>query len=185
MAWFLDLNIGIFVKILNSFIDLFLGLFQTVTIDGMPKQDEMWGCQHHKNGKTNKPFGMWKSQICQYLHNCNQHYNSVTNLDSTLPYETILLFSFLLFWDSTQHWFVSRDKSNDLLSFSLSKNDRAIWLARRRLNESDSFSVFSIKKSKDLIGWFLLWREKKLSRNLGDVKVNEISFEFFEDWLVN
>ena len=45
--------------------------------------------------------------------------------------------------------------------------------------------AFSIKKSNDLIGWFLQWREKKLSRNLGDVKVEEISFESFEGWLVN
>ena len=64
------------------------------------------------------------------------------------------------------------------------KNFQAIWLACDRLNESDSFSVFSIKKSKDLIGWFLLWREKKLSRNLGDVKDEEISIEFFEGWMV-
>ena len=60
----------------------------------------------------------------------------------------------------------------------------SIWLARR-LNESNSFSVFSIKKSKDLIGWFLLWREKKLSRNLGDVKADKIWFEIFEGLLVN
>ena len=44
--------------------------------------------------------------------------------------------------------------------------------------------AFSIKKSNDLIGWFLLWREKKLSRNLGDVKDEEISIEFFEGWMV-
>ena len=36
-----------------------------------------------------------------------------------------------------------------------------------------------------MIGWFLQWREKKLSRNLGDVKVAEISFETFEGWMVN
>ena len=45
--------------------------------------------------------------------------------------------------------------------------------------------LFSIKNSNDLIGWFLLWREKKLSRNLGYVKVEEISFELFEGLMVN
>ena len=45
--------------------------------------------------------------------------------------------------------------------------------------------AFSIKNSNDLIGWFLQWREKKLSPNLGDVKVAEISFETFEGWMVN